>query len=112
MVSTPPPRPINWQRLRREEAERIIHERAQISDNINWTEHALERSQERDITSQEIYRILRDGQVLQEPTLNDHGDWEAVIQRRVRGNRDAGAVTIIIEKNNELTLKTVMWMDQ
>jgi len=105
-------RPTNWKRLNANEAERIIHERAQDTGKVIIVGHPEERSQERGILALDIYRILRNGTVNDEPVLNKNGDWEAIIQMRMRGTRDAGAATIIVRADDTLIVKTVMWVDK
>ncbi len=109
---TPFRRPVNWQQLRASDAERIIRERAKNTNNVTIIGHPEERSVERDILPPDIYRILQEGFVFAEPVKNEHGDWEAVIQKRMKGTRDAGAATIIVRDDNSLIVKTVMWMDK
>src|SRR5438128_2361854 len=99
---TPFRRPIHWDRLRSDEAERIVHAWAQDTSKIifisGW--HAGQRASERDINQPDVYRILCLGQVVDEPRLNDKGDWEVLIRRRMKGSRDAGVVTIIIRRDS------------
>ncbi len=110
---TPFRRPINWNRLRAGEAERVIRERAKASSNviIHENAHAALRARERDIPEPEVRRILLTGTVIKSPLRNEHGDWEAIIQRRIKGARDAGVVTIIVRRDETLIVKTIMWMD-
>lgn len=106
-------RPINWAKLSAGEAERVIRERAQDSGKVIVTEgaHAAQRGEERDILAPDMWNILRRGFVQAAPIQNDQGDWEAVIQRRIKGTRDAGAATIILTREDKLIVKTIMWMD-
>jgi hypothetical protein len=107
---TPLRRPINWKNLRADEAERVIHERAADSSKVIIIGHPEERSDEREINDVEIFRVLREGVVVDPPRL-EGDDWVAVIRRRIRGTRDAGVVTIIL-RDDKLIVKTVMWVDQ
>jgi hypothetical protein len=109
---TPFRRPVNWQNLRADEAEKIIKERAEDSGKVQIIGHPQERSDERTILAPDIYRILREGMVVEQPAKNENGDWEVVIQRRMRGTRDAGAATIILTDSDWLIVKTVMWIDR
>jgi len=114
MMADPIPirRPVNWQNLRSDEAERIIRERAKVTMNVIIVGHPEEQSEGRSILLPDIYRILQTGHVLDPPTRIDQGEWEAVIRIRMKGTRDAGAVTIILTGNEMLIVKTVMWIDQ
>lgn len=103
-------RPVNWSHLRADDAERLIKERAADSNWVIVIGHPEERSDERTILRPDLLRILREGMVVRQPTRNEHGDWEAVIEKRIRGSRDAGVVTIILREKEALIVKTVMWI--
>ncbi|HXP98239.1 MAG TPA: hypothetical protein VN809_16115 [Telmatospirillum sp.] len=108
---TPVQRPINWNQLRANDAERLIKERAADTAKVVIVGHPQDRSKEREILTVDIYRILREGMVLDAPTKVT-GGWEAVIRRRIRGTRDAGAATILLKDDDSVIVKTVMWIDQ
>lgn len=107
---TPIRRPINWQRLRRDEAERIVKERVKRTENVFISEHAFDRIEERSIVQEDVYWILETGSLDSEPVLED-GEWKVIIVRRMPGNREAGVVTLFVQENEELFVKTVEWMD-
>jgi hypothetical protein len=111
MTDLPVQRPINWERLRADEAERLIKERSADTAKVIIVGHPKDRSKEREILTVDIYRILREGLVLDAPTRIE-GGWEAVIRRRIRGTRDAGAATILLKEDDTVIVKTVMWIDQ
>jgi hypothetical protein len=108
---TPVRRPINWEQLRAGDAERLIKERASDTSKVIIVGHPKDRAKEREILTVDIYRILREGMVLDAPTRIE-GGWEAVIRRRIRGTRDAGAATILLKEDDTVIVKTVMWIDQ
>ena len=56
-------------------------------------------------------RLLREGHCLSAPIRNENGEWQAIVVARIAGNRDAGAVTVILEDEETLILRTVQWMD-
>ena len=103
-------RPVNWQRLRSDEAERVVRERAAKTDNIFFAVHAFERIEERSIVQEDVYWILETGSVDGEPVLED-GEWKVIMVRRMPGKREAGVVTLFVQENEELFVKTVEWMD-
>lgn len=103
-------RPINWNNLRSDEAERLIRERSKETKRVQIIGHPEDRSETRDILLPDVFRILREGQVVDPPVKNENGDWEAVIRRRMRGTRDAGVATIVL-REDKLIVKTVMWID-
>ena len=107
----PPPRPIDWARLRADEAERVIRERAEDTSRVAFGLHAFERLEERSITQPDAYDILRTGHVEGDPEKNVEDDWETIVVKRMPGGREAGVVTIIFRKRDLLFVKTVEWMD-
>ena len=74
-------------------------------------EHAFERTEERSILQQDLYRILRTRTVQDPPALNENKQWEATIVKKLAGTREAGAVTIVYRGRDKLFVKTVMWVD-
>lgn len=111
VAPTPFRRPINWAKLRTDEAERIIRERAAVTARVVIGVHAFDRVEERSITQQDVYRILRTGFVEGFPQRNIEGEWEVVVVKRLPGTREAGAVTIVYRSEDVLFVKTVEWMD-
>ncbi|SMH29514.1 DUF4258 domain-containing protein [Azospirillum agricola] len=103
-------RPINWTRLRSNEAERVIKDRAKNTENVEISLHAYDRIGERSILAGDVYRILQEGTVEGAPVLED-GEWKVIMVKRMPGTRTAGVVTLIIADNNEVFVKTVEWMD-
>ena len=106
-------RPITWDRLRADQAEKIVRERASSSSNVIFGVHAFDRIEYRSITEIDARTILIKGQVEGEPRLCANGqDWKVVVVRRMPGDREAGVVTIIYRPpNNTLFVVTVEWMD-
>lgn len=103
-------RPIHWDRLRADEAERVIRERARDTSKIIFGVHAFDRIEERSITQVDAYVILEKGSVDGAPTKNENDEWECVVTRRMAGHREVGVVTIILIGDG-LFIKTVQWMD-
>ena len=104
-------RPINWARIRNDEAERLIRERAADTSKIRFSLHAYDRVAERSITQIDAIRILRTGHVEGNPQKNVEGEWEVTVVKRMPGTREAGVVTIVWRTKDELFVKTVEWMD-
>jgi hypothetical protein len=98
-------------------ARRIIREIAQDTSRIDWSFHAQERMEEREITDADVLAILRQGDIAAAPQLNERGEWECEVVHRLRGARDAGVVTIMMtgptlfDEDVRLLIKTVMWKD-
>ena len=109
---TPFRRPINWTRVRTDEAERVIRSRSMPgTDNVVFTDHTWDRVSEREITRADVFDILRTGHCHDQPVLNEKGDWQVIVSKRIAGRREAGALTIMLEKNNLLIIRTVEWID-
>ena len=103
-------RPTNWRKLRSDEAQRIVKERAQKTENVFFGNHAFERIEERSIVQEDVYWILETGSVEGDPVFED-GEWKVIMVRRMPGKREAGVVTLFVQENEELFVKTVEWMD-
>lgn len=97
-------------RLTPKVAEVRIWKLAENSSNITWGTHALERMNEREIFDVDVLRVLRRGMVLEQPEETPSGEWKCKAVLRLRGNRDAGVVVIIL-KRGRLFVKTVEWED-
>lgn len=109
---TPFKRPIRWERLRTDEAETVIRERAADTSKVVFSTHAFERVDDRTITIIDAYRILRSGFVEEPLQKNINGDWEARVTKRMPGSREAAVVTIVFREEDKLFIKTVMWVDE
>ena len=108
-------RPINWWRLRTDEAERIVHERAQNTENVIISDHAYERSDGRSqvtpLYAEQVYDILATGSVDRPPSLNGDNEWKVIIVKRMPGTREAGVVTLFTREDDTLFVMTIQWMD-
>ena len=107
---TPFPRPINWAELRSDEAEKVIRERAEDTGNVIFSDHAWDRVSEREITRQDVFRILQQG-YCQEPAKDEFGRWKVIVTKRLQGSREAGVITVIVDDEEKLIIPTVQWMD-
>lgn len=96
--------------MRADEAERVIRERAADTGNVIISVHAFDRVEERTILTEDVYWILRKGYVEGQPIFED-GEWKVVVVKRMPGGREAGAVTLIVEAEQTIFVKTVEWMD-
>ncbi len=65
---------------------------------------------EREISDIEVYRLLQTGQVLDEPMQTRRKEWKCKVVKRLKGNRQAGVVTIILHSGS-LFAMTVEWED-
>ena len=91
--------------------QRLIRSRAGASEAVIITDHAQERMEERSFTIDDVLTILRLGGVYCAPLRNEKGDWQADVERRMPGGRDAVAVTIV-PHGQMLIVRTIMWRDE
>lgn len=103
-------RPIRWDNLRTDEAQRVVRKRAE-DNKIKFSYHAEERQEERDFNNADAMRIIKEGYIQDPPIKNEFGDWEVKVVRRMPGGRDAAAAIIILTNDDHILIKTVMWMD-
>jgi Domain of unknown function (DUF4258) len=108
---TPFRRPIRWDHLRADEAEREIKRRAEDSANVVITTHAFDRVEQRSIVAADVYRILRTGHTDGIPQKAGEGEWKVVMVKRMPGTRLAGVVTAIASDDDQVVVVTVEWMD-
>lgn len=89
----------------------IVRGAAADSANVKFGNHALDRMEERGITTLDALRVLRDGEIKGsiEPGKN-HGEWKCKIAKMMKGSREIGVVTLIMN-NRRLFVKTVEWED-
>ncbi|MCZ7885841.1 DUF4258 domain-containing protein [Agrobacterium salinitolerans] len=97
-------------RLTARVAEERIHAVARDSANVIFGDHALQRMDERGIPDVQVLDILRTGYVLKDPEKTEYDEWKCKVVKEIRGRRQAGVVTIILN-NGRLFLKTVEWED-
>jgi hypothetical protein len=65
---------------------------------------------EREIDVVDLFRVLREGYVEDQPEKTPHDEWKCKITLKIKGRRTAGVVTIIM-RNDRLFVKTVEWED-
>ena len=81
------------------------------SANVKFCGHAFDRMEERGITTLDAIRVLRGGDIKGEiePGAN-FGEWKCKIAKQMKGNREIGVVTIVMN-TRRLFVKTVEWED-
>lgn len=82
------------------------------ASKILWSDHAFERVDLREINDLTAKRILERGDLkddLIEPGENE-GEWKLTMVDRVKPNRDAGVVAVVIQDKRLLVI-TVEWED-
>ena len=84
---------------------------ANDTGNIVFTNHAMDRMEERDISTTMVLRVLRSGEVKGDIERGKReGDWKLKIVARILGNRDVGVVTAVL-KAGQLIIVTTEWED-
>lgn len=94
----------------------LVHEIAKDSRNVFWEAetfetHVQSRMEWRDIDAGMMFEVLRTGYLKGaiEPGKNP-GEWKVKMCKKMKGQRDVGVVTIVIN-GRELFIKTVEWED-
>ena len=63
-----------------------VHAIAEHSDKIQWTDHARERMEERDVTSRQVLETLRRGKRIGSPQREDD-EWKITLEKHHAGRR-------------------------
>lgn len=99
-------------RLTASAAQQRVREISKDSSFLIWTDHIDQRMTERGIDTDAVLRILRTGDVEDDPAEgNKTGDWKIKIVRTMGTGRTAGVVTVLLE-NGCLVLITAEWEDR
>ena len=88
-----------------------VRKAAEDSANVFFGTHARERMEERGITTLDVLRALRSGDLKGgiEPGRN-RGEWKCKVVKQTKGTREVGVVTIVTSAQR-LFVKTVEWED-
>jgi Domain of unknown function (DUF4258) len=93
-----------------EDAQKRVREIAWESKQVIWTDHALERMQERGFTLPEVLTSLRGGYVDEPPTEEAYREWKCKVTKNFRG-RTVGVITVVLDQQGQLVIVTVEWED-
>jgi hypothetical protein len=88
------------------ELEKRTHELAKDSGNVYWdSPHVQLRMKERNVTTRQIFDVLRHGKGIDGPTLDKYGDWRIKLKRY-----SAGRVVqvVVVVKQHHLEIVTVI----
>ena len=105
----PRPKVVSFEPQARQ-LEARVRELAADSQNILWSDHARDRMEERGIFPEDVLRMLRVGFMRGSPDKTEFGEWKLKMVNKIKGAREAGAVTIILV-DGRLFIKTVEWED-
>ncbi|RIY03485.1 DUF4258 domain-containing protein [Aureimonas flava] len=111
MTDDPPPQRVSVCVPKPHVVAQRVRQLAANSENVRWSQHALDRMAERDITIRQALYVLREGDVVGPIELGKYpGELKAKFIRNMRGRRDVGVVVLLV-KNGRLNVKTVEWED-
>lgn len=97
-------------RLERERLQARINDLA-CKGEITFSDHALERMDERGISDLQVERALRTGEIRGDVEPGRRaGEWKCKIVEKMKGMRELGVATVVI-RNSRLFIKTVEWED-
>ncbi len=91
--------------LTRKNAEEWIRAVVMDSKNVGPTDHMRDQMVERDISSRQVWEVLKGGSVIKDPEWDsEHEDWICLVRRRTSGR----TVTVIValEEKNKMTVVT------
>ncbi|MBM7851476.1 hypothetical protein JOD31_001701 [Methylopila capsulata] len=103
-------------RPRPSDLEATIRRLAIDPDNVRWRSqayetHAEKRQGERDIFDDMMFDVLRTGYLAGDIEPGSRpGEWKAKMCKAMRGRREIGVITIVINMQ-KLFVKTVEWED-
>ena len=88
-----------------------IRSLAADSSNVAFSHHALERSDQRGITTLDAIRVLQRGDIAGTVEPGRKADeWKCKVVANIRGSRDIGVVTLVMTGKRLLVI-TVEWED-
>lgn len=89
-----------------DEAVEKIHKIAEKSENVFlMSGHAKERSKERKASSRQIFDVLRNGQGVDGPKLDEYGDWRIKMKHYTCGRYVQ--VVVALKKNSVIVVTVI-----
>ncbi len=88
-------------------AQKAIHAIAQDSAKVILTDHAKKRMDQRDVSIDQVYRVLKSGTVNEPPIPEIRGGISAKICLKQRSDKGVCVVTVIYN-DGALIIKTVI----
>ncbi len=96
---------------RAEVVQAVVRKLALDTTKIKWSNHALERMDERGITDKTALEVMRKGSAKREVEPGRvRGEWKVKMAYRTNGRREVGVVVITV-RDECLLVKTVEWED-
>lgn len=97
-------RPVRPQLLK-QEAEKWIRAIVLDSRQVGFADHVIVQMSERDISSRQVWEVLKNGCVIGIPKwVDEYRDWACKMRKTVAGRR----ITVVVglESNNKMTVVT------
>tara|TARA_B100000508_G_scaffold137987_1_gene133362 strand:+ start:274 stop:582 length:309 start_codon:yes stop_codon:yes gene_type:complete len=77
---------------------RHIQKLAEKTEKVFFTKHALDRMEERRVTTEHVFTCLQKGNVFEIPFCNVRGEWECNVIRQVAGLETEIAVRVKLDE--------------
>jgi len=107
----PNPEDVAQFRLTATLAKERVRQLAAVTSNLQWTKHIQERMEERGIDDSDVLKVLREGDVDEDPIEGKNlGEWKIKLTRKLLNGRVAGVVTVLMT-SGRLRLLTTEWED-
>lgn len=111
MASEKPAPLVSQFRPRASTLEALIRKLAAGAISPSFGVHAIERMEERAITTLDVLRVLRVGSIKGEIEAGrSAGEWKCKVVAKIKGSREVGVVTVVMSQG-KLFVKTVEWED-
>lgn len=88
-------------------ATRYINQLAEAGQ-VNWVDTVYASMDENGLSSVDVNRILREGQVHDEPFRDHHRNWQAQVEKRLQGG-ERFAVAAVALCNNYVHVRYTFW---
>ena len=89
-----------------EELVSKTHRIAQDSENVYWdSPHVQQRMKERNVTTRQMFDVLRNGKGIDGPKLDSYGDWRIKLKRFTAGRV---VQVVVVVKKDYLEIVTVI----
>jgi len=93
-------------------AKRKINSTARLSANVIVSEEVFAWGSKYAVFDVQLFEILRNGDIADDPIMNEHGDWECTMTYRIRGRSQVYAISVILCEGTDrgrLFLRRVGW---
>jgi Domain of unknown function (DUF4258) len=105
------PKHVTKLRLTPARAIARVRQLATDTGKLQWSKHVLEQMEARGIDDGDVLKVLRGGDVEEDPIEGKvPGEWKIKLTRRLSNGRVAGVVTVLLI-SGRLRLVTAEWED-